>query len=81
LPALADREPLEIWRGPRPVTPDGLPIVGRSPRHENLIVVAGHCMLGLSLGPVTGKLVAQLVAGQTPELDLEPVRIDRFGLA
>jgi D-amino-acid dehydrogenase len=38
-------------------------------------------MLGLSLGPVTGKLVAQLVAGQTPDLDLEPVRIDRFGLS
>ena len=81
LPGLADREALEIWRGPRPVTPDGLPIVGRSPRHENLIVAAGHCMLGLSLGPVTGKLVAQLVAGQTPDLDLEPVRVDRFGLA
>ena len=62
------------------MTPDGLPIVGRSPRHDNLIVAAGHCMLGLSLGPVTGKLVAQLVAGQTPDVDLERVRVDRFGL-
>ena len=56
----------QIWRGPRPVTPDGLPVVGRVPRRERVIVAAGHCMLGLSLGPVTGKLVAELAGGRAP---------------
>ena len=67
-----------IWRGPRPLTPDGLPVIGRSPRHANVVLATGHCMLGLSLGPVTGKLVAEIVAGETPSLDLGPLRPDRF---
>lgn len=71
-------EPTEVWRGLRPCTPDGLPIIGRSPRHDNVIVAAGHAMLGLGEGPITGRLVAQLVAGETPELDLDPLRVDRF---
>jgi D-amino-acid dehydrogenase len=68
----------QIWRGPRPVTPDGLPIVGRVPRRERMIVAAGHCMLGLSLGPVTGRLVAELAGGRTPSLDLGPLSPARF---
>ena len=51
LAGAAQLEPLELWRGLRPCTPDGLPIIGRSPRHDNLVVAAGHCMLGLGLGP------------------------------
>ena len=78
LAGAAQLAPLELWRGLRPCTPDGLPIIARSPRHDNLIVAAGHCMLGLGLGPVTGKLVAQLVNGTEPELDLAPLRIERF---
>ena len=78
LAGAAQLEPLELWRGLRPCTPDGLPIIARSPRHDNLIVAAGHCMLGLGLGPVTGKLVVQLVNGVEPELDLTPLRIERF---
>jgi len=69
----------QIWRGPRPVTPDGLPVVGRVPRRERVILAAGHCMLGLSLGPVTGKLVAELAGGRQPSLDLAPLSPDRFG--
>jgi len=68
----------QMWRGPRPLTPDGLPVIGRSPRHGNVVLATGHCMLGLSLGPVTGKLVAELCAGETPSLDLELLRADRF---
>ena len=59
----ADGPVRQIWRGPRPVTPDGLPVIGRVPRRERVIVAAGHCMLGLSLGPVTGRLVAQVAGG------------------
>jgi len=68
----------QIWRGPRPVTPDGLPVVGRVPRRERVILATGHCMLGLSLGPVTGRLVAELAGGRRPALDLEPLSPARF---
>ena len=77
-PGTAALEPLEVWRGLRPCTPDGLPIIGRSPRHANLVVATGHCMLGLGEGPITGRLVAQLVTEQEPQLDLWPLRVDRF---
>ena len=68
----------EIWRGLRPCSPDGLPYVGRPARYDNLIVATGHAMIGISLGPVTGALVAQLAAGEAPMLDLEPLSPDRF---
>lgn len=70
--------PVEIWRGLRPVTPDGLPIIGRAPTPSNLIVAAGHATLGMSLGPATGKLVAQIATGDSPEIDLRPLRVERF---
>ncbi len=68
----------EVWSGLRPCTPDGLPILGRPRRWDNLIVAAGHAMIGVSLGPITGSLVAQLVAGETPEIDVAPLSPDRF---
>jgi D-amino-acid dehydrogenase len=71
-------ELLEIWRGLRPCTPDGLPLVGRSRRFQNLVVAAGHAMVGMSLGPVTGKLVALLAAGGTPPPDTRALDPDRF---
>jgi D-amino-acid dehydrogenase len=70
---------LEIWRGLRPCTPDGLPLVGRSRRFGNLVLAAGHAMVGMSLGPVTGRIVAQLAAGDTPAPDLRLLDPDRFG--
>jgi D-amino-acid dehydrogenase len=45
---------------------------------DNLILATGHAMIGVSLGPVTGKLVAQLATGATPQIDLEPLRAERF---
>ena len=74
----AELEPRAVWRGLRPCTPDGLPIVGRSPRHDNVIVAAGHCMLGLGAAPATGALVAALVDGREPQIDLAPLRVERF---
>lgn len=71
-------ELIEIWRGLRPCTPDTLPIIARSKSPENLIVASGHGMLGVSLGPVTGKLVAQIANYQVPMLDLSLLTAERF---
>jgi D-amino-acid dehydrogenase len=68
----------ETWAGLRPTTPDGMPIIGRSPRHSNLVIATGHAMLGLSLGPGTGQVVAELVNGKETAFDLSPLRVERF---
>jgi D-amino-acid dehydrogenase len=80
LPDLQTRnlELLEVWRGLRPCTPDGLPFLGRSDKYENLIVAAGHAMVGLSLSPITGKLVSQLLVGEESSLDLDAFSTNRF---
>lgn len=70
--------PANVWVGMRPCTPDGLPIISRMAEYDNLIVAAGHAMLGMAMGPVTGKLVAQLVAEEKPVLDLKPLRAERW---
>jgi D-amino-acid dehydrogenase len=67
-----------VWRGLRPCTPDGLPIVGRPKRVDNLVLATGHTMLGLALAPVTGQLVAELLAGERTSHDLGPLSPDRF---
>ena len=76
---LEGRRVLEIWRGLRPCSPDGLPIVGRAAPAENVVVATGHGMLGLTLAPVTGRLVGEIVTGEEPSRELEPLRPDRFG--
>jgi D-amino-acid dehydrogenase len=68
----------ETWAGLRPTTPDGVPIIGRSPSYRNLILATGHAMLGLSLGPGTGQVVAELVNGKETAFDLSPLRVGRF---
>ncbi len=68
----------ETWAGLRPTTPDGVPIIGRSPKHSNLTLATGHAMLGLSLGPGTGQVVAELLNGQEPAVSLSPMRLERF---
>ena len=78
LPGLEEARVLEIWRGLRPCTPDGLPIISRSSQLENLIIAAGHAMLGMSLGPITGKLVAQLALREKTELEVAPLGLERF---
>jgi D-amino-acid dehydrogenase len=71
-----ERLPLDVWTGLRPCTPDGLPVIGRlAPR---VVVATGHAMKGLSLAPVTGRLVAELVTGEQPSHDLAPFSPDRF---
>ena len=70
-------ELIEVWRGLRPCTPDGLPFLGRAPGYENLTVAAGHATIGLSLGPITGKLVSQVICA-APEFDPSLMRLERF---
>jgi len=71
-------EPLESWYGWRPMTWDDLPIIGRAPRLENVIVASGHGMLGMSMAAVTGQLVCDLVTNRAPAIDLEPLSPLRF---
>jgi D-amino-acid dehydrogenase len=68
----------ETWAGLRPTTPDGMPIIGRAAKYSNLILATGHAMLGLSLGPGTGQVVAELVNGKESAFDLSPLRLERF---
>lgn len=75
----ADTPVLRAWHGLRPLSPDGLPLLGRLPRQPRVVVATGHGMLGLSLAPVTGELVAALLGGEPAPLDLAPLRPDRFG--
>jgi len=69
---------LEPWVGLRPVSPDGLPYLGRGSRWSNLIVAAGHAMMGVSLAPVTGQVVADLISGAPPPFDLRLLHPDRY---
>jgi D-amino-acid dehydrogenase len=68
----------EEWYGWRPMTPDSVPIIGRSPALANVLIAAGHNMLGLSMAPATGKLVAEILNGATPHIDLGPYAPTRF---
>lgn len=68
----------ERWYGWRPMTTDGKPIIDRSPKLNNVMIAAGHNMLGLSMAPATGQLVAELLNERPPHLDPAPFRISRF---
>lgn len=68
----------DVWAGLRPCSPDGLPFIGRFRNYDNLIAAAGHAMVGISLAPITGKLVAEIVHGRIPSIDLLPLRPDRY---
>ena len=72
-------ELIEVWRGLRPCTPDGLPFLGRPRDYDNLTVAAGHAMIGVSLGAVTGAVTACVVQGEEPGFDLSLCNVDRFG--
>lgn len=78
LTGLDGRRTLEVWRGLRPCSPDGLPIVGRPEGLENVVLATGHGMMGLTLAPVTAQLVAEVVAGAQPSHDLAPLSPARF---
>jgi D-amino-acid dehydrogenase len=68
----------ETWRGLRPCTPDGMPLIGRARGDGPVWLATGHQMTGLKTAPGTGVLLAQLMAGETPRFDPEPFRADRY---
>lgn len=68
----------ELWRGLRPCTPDGVPVIDRSCRLENLVYCTGHQMLGLQSAPGSAKLAADLIQGRSPWVEAHPFRADRF---
>jgi len=71
---------LEPWCGLRPCSPDGLPYLGRTLGWENLIIASGHAMMGISLGPITGKIVAEIAGNQKLSSDVSLLSPDRFGI-
>ncbi|WP_244818370.1 FAD-binding oxidoreductase [Caballeronia sp. Lep1P3] len=75
---LGERIDEKPWLGRRPCTPDMMPVIGRAPRHENLWFAFGHAHHGLTLGPVTGRLIADLMTGAKPFVDARPFSADRF---
>ncbi|MFY0630603.1 MAG: FAD-dependent oxidoreductase [Flavobacteriaceae bacterium] len=74
---ITEQEKADAQCGLRPVTPDGLPYIGRSSKCKNLTIAAGHAMMGWSMGPATGKLVTEIISEQKPSLDLQPYNPDR----
>lgn len=71
-------ETTKVWSGLRPLSPDGLPYIGRSRQYDNVIIAGGHAMLGLSLAAGTGKIVEELVSRQPTSVSIEAFRIERF---
>ena len=76
-PTLQTGEPA-YWMGHRPSTPDSLPILGPAPRRPGLFVITGHGHFGMTGGPPSARLVAQLINGQTAGIDPAPYAVDRF---
>jgi D-amino-acid dehydrogenase len=76
-------EPVDMapWLGRRPCLPDSLPVIGAAPRHPGLFLDFGHSHLGFTLGPVTGRLLAELVVGEKPVADPWPFSPARFAAA
>ncbi len=68
----------EPWMGSRPCFADSLPIIGRSPRHENLWLDFGHGHIGFTTGPISGRLLADMMTGHTPVIDPAPYEARRF---
>src|SRR6202048_4850763 len=67
------------WMGARPCLPDMLPVIGKAPRHAGLWFDFGHQHHGLTLGPATGRLLAEMMTGETPFADPKPFAVERFG--
>jgi D-amino-acid dehydrogenase len=77
-PAPVSGPSVRVWTGPRPMTPDGLPLIGWLPGYRNLAIAAGHAMLGVTLAPPTGEAIATLIAeGRAPE-EIAPFSPARF---
>ncbi len=79
VPGIFEGGEVKEWVGMRPLTPDGLPVIGRLPRQDNIYIASGHQMMGVLLAPSTGKVVTELILDGRASVDLEPFAPDRFG--
>lgn len=77
-PGLGTRVDAEPWKGARPITPDMMPIIGPAPKHKGLWFAIGHAHHGMTLGPATGRLIAEMVTGDTPFIDPAAFSATRF---
>jgi D-amino-acid dehydrogenase len=75
---LADRLDAEPWMGARPCTPDMMPVIGKAPRHEGMWFAFGHAHHGLTLGPVTGRLIGEMMDGEKTFIDAKAWSPERF---
>jgi D-amino-acid dehydrogenase len=80
LPELTDADfaGIKPWFGYRPVSPDGMPYIGRLGRYANLSTASGHAMLGLTLAPISGLLITEVLTGKKPSVDLSRLNPNRF---
>ena len=69
---------VEEWYGWRPMTPDSLPIIDRSPIADNVYIAAGHNMIGVSMATATGKLISEMMNHQPTHIPIEPMSVRRF---
>lgn len=69
---------IKPWCGLRPCSPDGLPYLGRTGKYSNLTIATGHAMMGLSLGPITGQLVSEILTNERTSHDLALLSPDRY---
>ena len=77
LPALENKGATR-WMGHRPLLPDSLPAIGEAPGHPRVLLALGHGQFGLTLGAITGQIIAALALGREPLVDLGPYRPNRF---
>jgi D-amino-acid dehydrogenase len=75
---LGERLDAEPWMGGRPCTPDMMPVIGSAKNHRGLWFAFGHAHHGLTLGPVTGRLIAEMMTGEPTIVDPQPFRVERF---
>lgn len=76
--APADFRDAPVWSGFRPCSPDGMPYIGRFARYANLSAATGHSMMGISLAPITGKIMAEILSDQEPSIDIRSLSPDRY---
>ncbi len=69
---------LTIWEGLRPLSPDGVPYIGRTQKLRNLLFATGHAMMGMSLAPVSGQIICDLISERVPAFNLSALHPDRY---
>jgi len=75
---LGERTDDPVWQGNRPTLPDSKPVIGKAPNHQNVWVAFGHQHIGLMTGPITGKIIAEQISGESSDFDASPFDPARY---